>query len=79
MVHENTITIILCRDGSRRKDEQMGKYEIDVEDLNELEDRYGVTIKGRQPRKKTPKMKKERRDQKNIPEWKKNRKKLQKD
>ena len=49
----------------------MGKYEIDVEDLNELEDRYGVTIKGRQPRKKTPKMKKERRDQKNIPEWKK--------
>ena len=79
MVRENTITIILCRDGSRRKDEQMGKYEIDVEDLNELEDRYGVTIKGRQPRKKTPKMKKERRDQKNIPEWKKNRKKLQKD
>ena len=57
----------------------MGKYEIDVEDLNELEDRYGVTIKGRPPRKKTPKMKKERRDQKNIPEWKKNRKKLQKD
>ena len=79
MVRENTITIILCRDGSRRKDEQMGKYEIDVEDLNELEDRYGVTIKGRQPRKRTPKMKKERRDQKNIPEWKKNRKKLQKD
>ena len=79
MVHENTITIILCRDGLRRKDKQMGKYEIDVEDLNELEDRYGVTIKGRQPRKKTPKMKKERRDQKNIPEWKKNRKKLQKD
>ena len=33
----------------------MGKYEIDVEDLNELEDRYGVTIKGRQPRKRTPK------------------------
>ena len=79
MVRENTITIILCRDGLRRKDKQMGKYEIDVEDLNELEDRYGVTIKGRQPRKKTPKMKKERRDQKNIPEWKKNRKKLQKD
>ena len=79
MVRENTIIIILCRDGLRRKDKQMGKYEIDVEDLNELEDRYGVTIKGRQPRKKTPKMKKERRDQKNIPEWKKNRKKLQKD
>ena len=79
MVRENTITIILCRDGLRRKDKQMGKYEIDVEDLNELEDRYGVTIKGRQPRKRTPKMKKERRDQKNIPEWKKNRKKLQKD
>ena len=79
MVRENTITIILCRDGSRRKDKQMGKYEIDVEDLNELEDRYGVTIKGRQPRKRTPKMKKERRDQKNIPEWKKNRNKLQKD
>ena len=57
----------------------MGKYEIDVEDLIELEDRYGVTIKCRQPRKRTPKMKKERRDQKNIPEWKKNRKKLQKD
>ena len=73
MVRENTITIILCRDGLRRKDKQMGKYEIDVEDLNELEDRYGVTIKGRQPRKRTPKMKKERRDQKNIPEWKKNR------
>ena len=67
MVRENTITIILCRDGLRRKDKQMGKYEIDVEDLNELEDRYGVTIKGRQPRKKTPKMNKERRDQKNIP------------
>ena len=79
MAHENTITIILCRVGSRRKDKQMGKYEIDVEDLNELEDRYGVTIKGRQPRKRAPKMKKERRDQKNIPEWKKNRKKLQKD
>ena len=79
MVRENTITIILCRDGSRRKDEQMGKYEIDVEDLNELEDRYGVTSKGRQLRKRAPKMKKERRDQKNIPEWKKNRKKLQKD
>ena len=57
----------------------MGKYEIDVEDLNELEDRYGVTIKGRQPRKRAPKMKKERKDQKNVPEWKKNRKKLQKD
>ena len=79
MAHENTITIILCRVGSRRKDKQMGKYEIDVEDLNELEDRYGVTIKGRQPRKRAPKMKKERRDQKNVPEWKKNRKKLQKD
>ena len=78
MVRENTITIILCRDGSRRKDKQMGKYENDVEDLNELEDRYGVTIKGRQPRKRAPKMKKERKDQKNVPEWKKNRKKLQK-
>ena len=79
MVRVNTTIIILCRDGSRRKDKQMGKYEIDVEDLNELEDRYGVTIKGRQPRKRAPKMKKERRDQKNIQEWKKNRKKLQKD
>ena len=78
MVRENTITIILCRDGSRRKDEQMGKYEIDVDDLQELEDRYGITIKGRQPRKTAPKMKKERKDQKNVPEWKKNRKKLQK-
>lgn len=57
----------------------MGKYEIEVEDLQELENKYGVTIKGRQPRKKTPKMKKERREQKNVPEWKKNRKKLQKD
>ena len=57
----------------------MGKYEIDVEDLQELEDQYGITIKGRQPRRKDPRMKKERRDQKNIPEWKKNRKKLQKD
>ena len=79
MVHENTITIILCRDGSRRKDKQMGKYEIDVVDLIELEDMYVVTINGRQPRNRAPKMKKERRDQKNIPEWKKNRKKLQKD
>ena len=46
----------------------MGKYEIEVEDLQELEDQYGITIKGRQPRRKDPKMKKERRDQKNIPE-----------
>jgi hypothetical protein len=57
----------------------MGKYEIEVEDLQELEDKYGITIRGRQPKRKEPKMKKERRDQKNIPEWKKNRKKLQKD
>ncbi len=57
----------------------MGKYEIELDDLNELENKYGVTIKGRQPKKKTPKMKRERREQKYIPEWKKNRKKLQKD
>ena len=79
MVRVNTITTILCRDGLRRKDKQMGKYEIEVEDLQELEDKYGITIRGRQPKRKEPKMKKERRDQKNIPEWKKNRKKLQKD
>tara|TARA_Y100000296_G_scaffold64673_1_gene75978 strand:- start:77 stop:250 length:174 start_codon:yes stop_codon:yes gene_type:complete len=57
----------------------MGKYEIELDDLNELENKYGVTIKGRQPKRKIPKMKRERREQKYIPEWKKNRKKFQKD
>ena len=71
MVHENITIIILCRDGLRRKDKQMGKYEIELDDLNELENKYGVTIKGRQPKRKEPKMKKERREQKNVPDWKK--------
>ena len=53
----------------------MGKYELELEDLNELQSEYGITIKGRQPKKKNLRMKREQSEKKNSPDWKRTRKK----